>query len=85
MSGEDKAEADSRTFAALFGLVFLGLGMLAVTAIVFPNLLGIFTVVGVFAFLVVLQYFLWGRWLGNYLKQQEEAERQQRPNVEADE
>jgi len=68
--GKAKSEADTRTFVALLLIVVAATLLLGVMALVLPQLLGVYLVVGGLAWFGLMHYLLWGWWLGSYLKRQ---------------
>ncbi len=51
------------TMVALCGLVFLSLGLIALMALVLPQVLGVAIVVGMFSGAVAFHYLVWGWWM----------------------
>jgi hypothetical protein len=61
MSGP--AQSNAPTILALLALLAIGIGLLGLTALVFPQAFGFLAVIfGLFAF-VAINYLLWGWWL----------------------
>lgn len=62
--------ADSRrpnngpTFLALFALIGIAVGLIALTTLVLPQIAGFAIVICGFVLLGVLQYMIWGYWMG---------------------
>ena len=54
------------TFGALAGLVFISLGILALAALVIPDILNVLLVLAAFIVIGVIQYVLWGWRLDRY-------------------
>lgn len=63
------------TLLALIRLLFVGGGLLFLTALVLPQALGLFLVVLGFASIALLHYFVWGRWLSRQIADEEAATR----------
>ncbi len=59
----DESQRNAATFFALLGLIGIGLGFVALTAMVLPRIRGVILVVGALAGIFVLHYLTWGRWL----------------------
>lgn len=76
-------QRNSATFAALMMVLLVSGSLLALAAVVLPQVLWMVVIVVVLGLSVVLQYFVWGRWLTSVLRAQEEAQ-QQTPNEPAD-
>ena len=66
---------DATTFIALFGLLLLGAGFIALTALVLPNLLVFPLVFFAFVFVCAFHYLTWGRWMSRMKPPLEEDER----------
>jgi Flp pilus assembly protein TadB len=65
----DPSEQQKRnvaTFGALAGLLFVALGILALAAMVIPDILNILLVLAAFLVIGVIQYALWGWKLDRY-------------------
>jgi len=56
--------SNSGTFLALFALLVVAAGLLALTAMVTPAVFGFLIVVFGFVFYGALHYVLWGWWVG---------------------
>ena len=54
---------DGPTLLALFALIGMALGLIGLTAIVLPQILGFAAVVCGFIAFGLLQYLVWGRWM----------------------
>ena len=66
---QDPLEQQKRnvaTFGALAGLLFVGLGILALAAMVIPDILNVLLVLAAFLVIGVIQYVLWGWKLDRY-------------------
>ncbi len=75
----DKPSDDQRnsaTFAALVMLVLISAGLLALAAIVLPQVLWLVVIVIGLGLSVVLHYLIWGRWLMSKLRDEEDSQRQ---------
>lgn len=75
----DKPSDDQRnsaTFAALAMLVLISAGLLALAAIVLPQVLWLVVIVIGLGLSVVLHYLIWGRWLMSKLRDEEDSQRQ---------
>lgn len=82
----DKPSDDQRnsaTFAALAMLLLISVGLLALAAIVLPQVLWLVVVVIGLGLSVVLHYLIWGRWLMSKLRDQEESQ-SQKPDDKSD-
>ena len=62
-----KNEADQRTFIVLGLLLGVAALLLALVAIVLPQVLGIVLVIGGMGFFATAHYVVWGWWLPRYL------------------
>lgn len=56
-------ERNTATFSALAAVVFVGLGLLGLVALVLPQVLWILLIASGMGIFAVLHYVLWGRWL----------------------
>lgn len=56
-------QSNAATYLALFGVLFIGGAILAVTAIVFPNVLAILFIAAFVFVPAAFHYVIWGRWL----------------------
>lgn len=76
MSDEDQSrnEADQRTLIALVLVMFCALLLLALMALVLPHLLGVVIVVGGMLLFGAGHYVVWGWWLPQFLKRQDESD-----------
>jgi hypothetical protein len=69
MTGDPLRESrNTGTFVALIGLALASLFLIGLSALVFPQVLGIVIVVGVFFGAVAFHYVAWGWWLPKVLK-----------------
>ena len=68
-------QRNSATFAALAMLLLISAGLLALVAVVLPQVLWLVAIVIGLGLSVVLHYLIWGRWLMSKLRDQEEAQR----------
>lgn len=55
--------SDGPTFLALFAILGLAAGLLGLTALVLPQVMGFAIVLCGFVLLGTLQYLIWGRWI----------------------
>lgn len=76
-------QRNSATFAALVMLVLISAGLLALVAVVLPQVLWLVAIVIGLGLSVVLHYLVWGRWLTSKLRDEEDAQ-QQKPGDESD-
>ena len=76
-------QRNSATFAALGMLLLISAGLLALVAVVLPQVLWLVAIVIGLGLSVVLHYVIWGRWLMSKLRDEEEAQ-QQKPSDESD-
>ena len=76
-------QRNSATFAALGMLLLISAGLLALVAVVLPQVLWLVAIVIGLGLSVVLHYVIWGRWLMSRLRDEEEAQ-QQKPSDESD-
>lgn len=76
-------QRNSATFAALAMLLLISAGLLALAAIVLPQVLWLVVIVIGLGLSVVLHYLIWGRWLMSKLRDQEESQ-SQKPSDESD-
>lgn len=67
-------QRNSATFAALAMLLVISAGLLALFALVLPQVLWIVVIAMGLGLSVVLHYVIWGRWLTAMLRAEEEAE-----------
>lgn len=67
-----KRAADQRTIAMLIIIVVIAHAMLALMALVLPQMLGVVLVLGGFVWFAVMHYVIWGWWLGGYLRRMSE-------------
>jgi hypothetical protein len=51
------------TFLALFALLLMSGGLLALVAVVLPQALGLLLILGGFVFVVAFHYLTWGWWM----------------------
>jgi hypothetical protein len=51
------------TFLALFALIGIAIALIALTALVLPQVAGFAAVIFGFVILGMLQYLIWGRWI----------------------
>ncbi|MFM9966232.1 MAG: hypothetical protein ACKV2Q_34070 [Planctomycetaceae bacterium] len=82
----ERSSGDQRntaTFAALSMVVLVSGGLLALVAMVLPQVLWMVLIAIGLALTVVLQYVVWGRWLLTKLRN--EAEREEPPASSANE
>lgn len=63
MSDSDRTSRDIRTYGVLAGLLMIALFLLALAAMIMPQVAGLIIVVLGFAGAITLHYFVWGRWL----------------------
>jgi hypothetical protein len=68
----DESQRNAATFFALLGLIGIGLGLVALTAMVLPQIRGLILVVGGFTVFFALHYLIWGRWLSRRREEEEE-------------
>lgn len=68
-------QRNSATFAALAMLLLISAGLLALVAVVLPQVLWLVAIVIGLGLSVVLHYLIWGRWLMSKLRAEEEAQR----------
>lgn len=71
-------EANSATFAALFGLAFLAIGLLAMVSLVLPQVRGLVVVLVVGVAFFSIHYVVWGRLLTRLREQQAEEEEERK-------
>lgn len=71
-SSDDQRNA--ATFAALAMVLLVSAGLLALAALVLPQVLWIVVIAIGLALSVVLQYLVWGRWLLAKLRAEEEKD-----------
>lgn len=72
--GRSSQQANSATFAALFGLGLVTFGLLGMVAMVLPQVAGlVFVFAGAVGFFA-LHYVVWGWWLPRMMRQDEDAE-----------
>lgn len=70
-------QRNSATFAALTMVLLISCGLLALAALVLPQVVWM-VVIGIgLALTVVLQYLVWGRWLLGKLRDEEERKEAQ--------
>ncbi len=70
-------QRNSATFAALTMVLLFSGGLLALVALVLPQVLWMVVIGMVLALSVVLQYLVWGRWLLAKLRQEAAREESQ--------
>ncbi len=71
MDNDTRATRDAATLIALVCLIAWSVAFVAFAALVMPQLLGVFLVVGLFLGAVALHYLVWGWWLSAALKMEE--------------
>ena len=64
-AGSSDSSRNAGTWLALFGLLLVGFGLLALVAMALPQAFGLLSVIGGFSVMAVLQYLVWGDWLSN--------------------
>jgi hypothetical protein len=70
----DTSDANAATYAALIGLCFTALALLAMVSLVLPQVRGlIFVLFGAVGFFAI-HYVIWGRLLGRIREEELEAE-----------
>ncbi|MFO0918490.1 MAG: hypothetical protein U0872_09270 [Planctomycetaceae bacterium] len=74
------AEQDAGTWAAVFALAVVGLGLLGLAALVTPHLLGIMLVVGGFVGFGAFHYLVWGWWLGRRFSDEAASAKTEEPH-----
>lgn len=67
-------QRNSATFAALTMVFVVSGGLLALIALVLPQVLWVVVIAAGLALTVVLQYLVWGRWLTSKLRAEAERE-----------
>lgn len=72
-------QRNSATFAALMMVLLISGGLVALVALVLPQVLWMVVIGFALALSVVLQYLVWGRWLLTKLRQEEAREESQIP------
>lgn len=75
-------QRNSATFAALAMVLLVSFSLLALVAMVLPQVLWMVLIVIGLALTVVMQYLVWGRWLLSKLR--DEAEREEPPTQNRD-
>lgn len=63
MAGDEARKRNLATYTALVGLVLMALGLLALSAMVLPQILGIVGVISGFVVFVAFHYLVWGHWM----------------------
>ena len=64
-------QRNTATFSALALVIFLGLGLLGLVALVLPQVLWMLLIAAGMGLFAVLHYVLWGRWLTAKLRDAE--------------
>lgn len=77
-------QRNSATFAALAVLIALSLGLVALFALVLPQVLWMVLVIFGLGLSIMLHYVIWGRWLTITLQNEERDAEQQRASELAD-
>ena len=77
-SGPRRPERNGGTIIALFVMLGMGGGLLALVSMVMPQAAGLLAVILGFAAFIALHYFTWGRWLINMSRQQADSDDTQR-------
>ncbi len=65
---------DSTTFLALFALMAVAAGLLFLSALVMPQMVGVLAVVCGLFFFGAFHYVVWGWWLSGVLKKDDDDE-----------
>lgn len=65
-------QRNSATFAALMMVLTVAGGLLGLVAFVLPQVLWIILVAAAIAVSILLQYLVWGRWLTQALREEDE-------------
>ena len=73
--GATEAKRNAATCLALMGLLLVAGGLLALTALVLPQIRGLILVAGGMGLFVTLHFVTWGWWLGR-TPRDEEPERE---------
>jgi len=73
MPRPDDPGRDARTYGVLVALLFLAGLLVCFFALVLPQFLVIFLVVGGFVGMIGLQYLIWGWWLSSLLAEDKEG------------
>ncbi len=63
MAGDETRKRNLATYTALLGLMLMALGLLALSAMVLPQILGIVAVISGFVVFVAFHYLVWGHWM----------------------
>jgi hypothetical protein len=69
------AGSDAGTFLALAALIVAAVGLLLLTALVMPSVVGIVGVVVAFVLFAAFHYLVWGWWLSRRLPPDESIEK----------
>jgi hypothetical protein len=69
------AQRDAATCLALVGVLFVASALLALVALVLPQVRALFLVVGGLLFLIGLHYVTWGWWLSRSPAPEDDADR----------
>ena len=80
-------ERNSATFAALTMVLLVAGSLLALFALVIPDVLWILAVIVGMGLIAVLHYVIWGRWLAAALRDKEKVDaafEDRSPNIESD-
>lgn len=73
-SPQSTRQANAATAIALVGLVFMGVALLGLMAMVLPQLLGVIIVVLIFAVPAAFHYLIWGWWLSQSREAENKSE-----------
>ena len=60
---QSRKQDDAPTFIALFFILLISFGLMGLTAMVLPQIVGFVIVVGGFMFLCSFHYLVWGRFM----------------------
>ncbi|MBI1346795.1 hypothetical protein GC163_10965 [bacterium] len=77
MPRPDDPGRDARTYSVLLALLFLAGLLVFFFALVLPQFLVVFLVVGGFIGMIGLQYLIWGWWLSELLSKPDEPPSEQ--------
>lgn len=69
------AKRNAATCLALVGMLLVGAGLLALTAMVLPQIRGLILVAGGLGLFIALHFVTWGWWLGR-MRAEDEPERE---------